>query len=151
LRARVNRSARMLTFTGVGAAGMVVLIAVVFASYLLSLPFSLDAEEAAQRIRHYLKYQASQRYAELYRQERVDPQASQRYAEEISRIERLRFESVKVGRLFPDYVLSEQGPTFYVRAVIRDENDQKQMRYFKLGTGELVIGESSWFVWLFVF
>jgi hypothetical protein len=45
----------MLTLTGVGAAGMVVFIAVVFASYLLSLPFSLDAEEVAQRIRHYLK------------------------------------------------------------------------------------------------
>lgn len=141
----------MLTLTGAGVAGMVVLIAVVLTPYLLSLPFSLDADEAAQRIRHYLKYQASQRYTELYRQGLVDSQASQRYAAEVSRIERLRFDSVKVGRLFPDYVFSEHGPTFYAKAVIRDESDQVQTRYFNLGTGDLVVGESSRFVWFFVF
>lgn len=141
-----------LVLTGAGVSGIVLLIAIVAAPYvLLSLPYTLDAETVTQRIRQYLKYQASQQYAERFRQGQVDAQSSQWYVAEISRIEHLRFESVKVGRLLPDYVLSEQGPTFYAKAVIRDADDQVQTRYFKLGTGELVIGESSRLVWLFVF
>lgn len=152
LTIRFKRSSATLVLTGVGVSGIVLLLAIVAAPYVLvSLPYTLDAEAVGQRIRHYLKYQASQQYAERYKQGQVDAQLSQWYVAEIVRIDRLHFESVKVGRLLPDYVFSEQGPTFYAKAVIRDADDQVQTRYFNLGTGELVIGESSRLVWLFVF
>jgi len=62
----------------------------------------------------------------------------------------LRLESVKVGQLFPDYLLSDAWPTYYAKAVIRDAQEQTQARYCNLGTGQLVVGESSRLVWLFV-
>jgi hypothetical protein len=40
----------------------------------------------------------------------------------------LHFESVAVGRLFPDYLVSDGWPTYYAKAVIRDAQDRTQTR-----------------------
>ena len=125
------------------------MIAVLLVPYLLSLRYSLAAQEATALIRHYLRYQSSQRYAELYRDGKINAPASQIYEEELEKINKLQFESVKIGRLFPDYFLSVR-PTFYVKAVIRDDNGQLTTRYFHLGTDNLVIGETSEFLWALV-
>jgi hypothetical protein len=151
LRLHLKRSEKGLTITGFGLAGILLLVAVFLFSYLLSFPHSLDEKAAAQLIRHYLRYQSSQRHAEFYKRGVSDTEASRRYQEELNKIDQLQFKSVKVGRLFPDYFLSEWGPTFYAKAVIRDADNQVRTRYFNLGTGDLVIGESSEFVWFFVF
>jgi len=140
-----------LIIVGFGLSGILVLITVFSVLYLLSLPQSLSEEDAIKLIRHYLRYQSSQQYAGLYKSGMVGVQAAKQYQEELNRIDQLKFESVKVGRFFPDHFLSEWSPTFYAKAVIRDHNGQVQTRYFNLGTGALVIGESSKFVWRFVF
>jgi hypothetical protein len=43
--------------------------------------------------------------------------------------------------LAPDYLLSVR-PTFYAKAVMR-QNGQRTTRYFTLGRGHMMLGESS--------
>jgi len=148
---RLNRLPKSLTITGYGLAGILLLGAVILVFYLVSSPHSLDEKEATRLIRLYLKYRLSESYAQLYKNGHVDTQAANRFLEEVNKVDRLRLVSVEVGRLFPDYIFSEWGPTFYAKAVIREDNGKIVTRYFDLGTGDLVVGESSRFLWLFVF
>jgi len=131
-------------------AGVTVLVVASAIAYLVAQPFSVGDDDAERLIRHYLRYQASQRYVELYRDGAIDAQATREYQAALDAIDGLRFESVQVGRLFADYLLSDGWPTYYARAVIRDAKDRLQTKYFTLGTGRLVVGESSRIVWLFV-
>ena len=151
MRLRLKRSDKEVTVSVHGWIGIPLLIALLSVPYLLSLSYSLTDAEATALIRHYLKYQAGQRYAELYRERRADAQAGRSFLEEIAGIDRLQFESVVIGRLLPDYLFSVR-PSFFVKAVIRDDAGRQTTRYFNLARGgALVLGESSRFVWTFVF
>jgi len=131
-------------------AGIAVLCVAATIAYLASPPFSVQEHHAERLIRHYLRYQAGERYVELYRAGAIDAHAASDYQEVLDAIEGLRFESVKVGRLFPDYLLNDGWPAYYARTVIRDAQDRLKTRYFNLGTGRLMVGESSRMVWLLV-
>jgi hypothetical protein len=135
---------------GLALSGVAVLCVASAVAYLVTLPFSVGENDAQRLIRHYLRYQASQRYVELYRAGAIDAQAARGYQAALDAIDGLRFESVEVGRLFPDYLFSDGWPTYYAMAVFRDAKNRTQTRYFNLGTGRLVVGESSRLVWLFV-
>jgi len=148
---RPKRFARSLTITGYGLSGIFLLIAVISASYFASGTHSLDEKKATRLIRLYLKYRSSEAYTKLYKNGQVDAQETARYHEEVDKIDRLRFESVIIGRLFPNYLLSDWGPIFYAKAVTCVDDGRMQTRYYNLGSGELVVGESSRLIWLFVF
>ena len=145
-----QRSARAIGITILSITGVAVLLAAWSIAYLLALPFAVHDDDAEHLIRHHLRYQASQRYAALYRAGAIDAQAARGYQARLDAIAGLRFESVKVGRLFPDYLFSDGWPTYYAKAVMRDAQGRTRTRYFNLGTGQLVVGESSKFVWHFV-
>ena len=149
MRFRLQPSAKTLTISVRGWSGIVLVIALLCVPYLLSQRYTVTPDQATELIRHNLRYQSSQRYAELYRAGKSDARTSQQYQEELAKIDRLRFESVKIGRLFPDYVFSVR-PTFYVKVVIQDDHAPLQTRYFNLGRGHLVLGETSKFLWAFV-
>lgn len=57
-----------------------------------------------------------------------DAQAARGYRATLDGIAGLHFESVEVGRLFPDYLVSDGWPTYYAKAVIRDAQDRTQTR-----------------------
>ena len=147
---RLNRLPKSLRITGYGLSGIFLLIVVISASYFASGTRSLDEKEATRLIRLYLKHRGTESYAKLYKNGHVDTQAANRFLEEVNKVDRLRLESVEVGRLLPNYIFSDWGPTFYAKAVIRKDDGRKVTRYFNLGTGDLVVGEASRFVWLFV-
>lgn len=129
--------------------GVLLVIALFSVPYLLSRQDTPTVERATELIRHYLRHQSGQDYAALYRGGQIDPQASQAYREKLEEIDALRFESVEIGRLFPDYLLSVK-PTFFVKAVVQDRDGRRHTRYFNLGRGHLIVGESSALLWAFV-
>jgi hypothetical protein len=145
-----RRSAKTVAITGLALAAVTVLVVAWTIAYLVARPFSVQDDDAERLIRHYLRYQASQRYAELYKTGKIDAQAAKGYQARLDAIAALRFESVDVGRLFPDYLFSDGWPTYYAKAVMRDAQGRTRTRYFNLGTGQLVVGESSRVVWHFV-
>lgn len=149
MKFRFDRTSRTATLTSRGRLGFLAIVALLALPLLLSFAYRLPEEDAARLVRHYLKYQAGQDYAALYRRGAVDAQASQRYQETMRKLDELRFESIKTGRLLPDYFLSLR-PSYYARVVIRDDSGLAQTRYFNLGQGYVVLGESSRTAWFFV-
>jgi hypothetical protein len=149
---RIGRkpSAKAVGITPLALTGVVVLGVAWTIAYLVALPFAIGEHDAERLIRHYLRYRASERYVELYRARVRDVQAAAAYQAELDAIAGLRFESVEVGRLFPDYLFSDGWPTYYAKVVSRDAQGGTRTRYFNLGTGRLVVGESSRLVWLCV-
>lgn len=146
---RFDRTSRTATLTSRGGLGLLAILAILALPLLLSMGYSLPEDEAARLVRQHLKYQAGQDYAALYRRGAVDARASERYQETMRKIDELRFESIKTGRLLPDYFLSLR-PSYYAKVVIRDDTGLAQTRYFNLGKGYLVLGESSRTAWFFV-
>jgi hypothetical protein len=144
---RVDLSARTFRLSARGVVAIALLVAFLSLLYLLSLRQTVTPEQAAGLIRHYLRYQAGASYAASYRDGKVSAHAAQRYEAALARIDATEFEDIDIGRLAPDYLLSVR-PTFYAKAVMR-LNGQRTTRYFHLGRGHMVLGESSRLVWAF--
>ena len=121
-----------------GWSGIVVLIALLSSPFLLSLQCRVTKEQAIDLIRQHLRFQAGERYAELYRRGKIDAAAGRLYQEELRSIDGLRFECIKVGRLLPDYLFSVR-PTYFAKATVRDDNGVIGTRYFNLGKGFVVM------------
>lgn len=149
MRLHVRHTTKTLTLSACGWTGLLLVIALFSVPYLLSRQDTPTVERATELIRHYWRYQSGQDYAARYRDGQIDAQASGAYRKKLEEIDALRFESVEIGRLFPDYLLGVR-PTFFVKAVIQDGDGRRHTHYFNLGRGHLIVGESSALVWAFV-
>lgn len=138
-----------LRFTGWKAIAALTGLVVILVS--LSLLHSVSEEQAAQLVRHYLRYEASQAYANIGGDEATRRAAGIRFEQEVAAIDRLEFTDIDVGRLLPDYLFVRR-PTFFARIEVRDPaTNTTTTRYFNLGRGALVLGESSARTWFWVF
>lgn len=138
-----------LRFTGWRAIAAIAGVVAILVS--LSLLHSVSDEQAGQLVRHYLRYQASQAYANVGGDEATRRAAGLRLEQEIDAIDRLEFVDIDVGRLLPDYLFVRR-PTFFARIEVRDPaTNTTTTRYFNLGRGALVLGESSARTWFWVF
>ena len=137
-----------LSFTGWRGALVLTLLLGVLVS--LSLRYRLDETQAEKLVRHYLKHEAAQQAIKDLHGSREQMQAvGERYQEEVRRIDRLEFTEVKIGRLPPDYFLPRR-PMFLARVAMREPGGPVELRYFNLGRGIMVTGESSAATWFWV-
>ena len=100
--------------------------------YLLDYSlFSLKPEEAEEGIRLYLLGEVSERYLVDEDGNMVIPsrEIALRYAEEVDRVNSLEFVSVEVKRtIIPPHL--RRSTHFVVKAVIRDQEQHTETRYF---------------------
>lgn len=118
---------------------------------LLNLSTTLSDEEAETRVRTFLARQVTQKYMPLVmnrqgKQPNVD--SARQMEKELRRIKDLKFVSIDVGRLIPDFLLRPHRPTHIVRVVLRDDDGQHPPRYFRL-PWDGIDTESSRAAWFF--
>jgi hypothetical protein len=120
---------------------------------LLNLSTTLSNEEAETRVRTLLSREVTQRYMPLVMNRKgnePDVDSARQMAKELRRIRNLKFVSVDVGRLIPDFLLRPHRPTHIVRVVVRDGDRQYTPRYFRL-PWDGIDGDSSRIAWFFSF
>jgi len=150
MKVRLDKKGRSLNISGAGISGIFLLLIIFVGPYFLALPDEPTPAQAEQLIRLHLKKQASQHYAKQYQEGEITPAASYRFKKDLTRIEAMTFDSVKVGRLFPDYYLYRDVPSYFAKGVIRDDNGRVQKKVFSLGSGNYVIAERPRYVWFLV-
>ena len=118
---------------------------------LLNLSSTLSSEEAETRVRTFLARKVTQKYMPLVmnRQgKQPDVDSARQMEKELRRIRDLKFVSIDVGRLIPDFLLRPHRPTYIVRVVLRDGDGRHPPRYFRL-PWDGIDTESSRAAWLF--
>ena len=117
----------------------------------LNLSTPLSNAEAETRVRTFLARQITQKYMPLVMSgqgKQPDFDKARQMEKELRRIKELKFVSVDVGRLIPDYLLRPHRPTHIVRVVFRDAAGQLVPRYFSL-PWDGIDAESSRAAWFF--
>lgn len=118
---------------------------------LLNLSTTLSNEEAEARVRTFLSRAVSQKYMPLAMNRRgnqPDVDSARQMEKALRRIRDLKFVSIDVGRLVPDFLLRPHRPTHIVRVVLRDGDRQYPPRYFRL-PWDGIDTESSRTAWFF--
>jgi hypothetical protein len=137
---------RRSTITVSGVSAIVLLLGILVLPYLWD--GSLEPEEAEEAIRLYLLGEV----AEQYLVEREDGstgilnrEVGLRYEEEVDRVNNLEFVSVEVRRtIIPPHL--RRSTHFVVKAVIRDQEQHTETRYFWFN-GPIVVRETSKLHW----
>ncbi len=137
---------RRWTITVSGVSGIILLLGILALPYLLD--GSLEPEEAEEGIRLYLLGEVSGQYlAELEDSGGTDPdrEIAQRWKERHDQVENMEFVSVEVKRtIIPPHL--RRGTDFVVKAVIRDQEQHTETRYFWFD-GSRVVRETSKLKW----
>jgi hypothetical protein len=142
-RTRIAFGRRTITVSGVS--GIVLLLGILALPYLLD--DSLEPEQAEEGIRLYLLSEVTDQY--LVDGDGgtgiPDREMALRYREEIDRVNHLQFVSVEVKRsIIPPHL--RRGTDFVVKAVIRDQEQHTETRYFWFD-GSRVVRETSKLHW----
>ena len=118
---------------------------------LLNLSTTMSSQEAETRVRTFLARQVTQKYMPLVmnRQgKQPDVDSARQMEKDLRRIKDLKFVSIDVGRVIPDFLLRPHRPTHIARVVLRDGDGQHALRYFRLPWGGIGT-ESSRAAWFF--
>ena len=118
---------------------------------LLNLSTTMSSQEAETRVRTFLARQVTQKYMPLVmnRQgKQPDVDSARQMEKDLRRIKDLKFVSIDVGRVIPDFLLRPHRPTHIARVVLRDGDGQHALRYFRLPWGGIDT-ESSRAAWFF--
>lgn len=137
-----------LVITFVGIPAILILILLIALSFILMN--ALEPEDAEHRVRMILMREVTQRHMEELRQtSRKIPneQMAAQWLEEINQTKNLKFLSLSLKNPILD-IFTPDSPTFVVRAVIRNENQQDQIRFFWLSWAG-IDREISKIAWLF--
>jgi len=142
----VRSSSRITLIITVAVPAIFVLGLIVL--YLLHLATALGPEETQQRIRLCLLTEVSQRYMAAYKRQGLElpgNELAEQWAQEIKAINNLEFISIKVKRPIPDLFFAEL-PTYVVRVVFRDADQEYAPRYFWLSQGDIdrEISKMAW-------
>ena len=137
---------RRSTITVSGVSAIILLLGIVVLPYLWD--GSLEPEEAEEAIRLYLLGEATEQYlVELEDGSTGLPtrEMGLRYEEEVDRVNSLEFVSVEVRRtIIPPHL--RRGTNFVVKAVIRDQGQHTETRYFWFDE-HIVVRETSKLHW----
>jgi hypothetical protein len=102
---------------------------------LFNLSSKLPVQDAEKRIKLILARQVTQLYLDPGTHKmpgNMDAETGKRYGEELKSIRELKFSSIKVRKLIPDYILMPHRPTHIVQAELLTEGYQHPPRYFWL-------------------
>ena len=133
----------------IALSGTVLLGVAVLVWMNLSTPLS-DAE-AETRVRTFLSREVTRQYMRLVMKgpgRQPDVEAARQMEKQLRWVKGVKFVSVDVARLLPDFVLRPHRPTHIVRVVLRDQERQHAPRYFWLPWGG-VDTETSRAAWYF--
>ena len=144
IRFGVGRGRFSIVLSGTLLLGVAVLVR-------MNLSTTLSDEEAETRVRNFLSREVAQKYMPLVMKgpgRQPDVEAARQMERELRWVKGVKFVSVDVARLLPDFVLRPHRPTHIVRVVLRDQGRQQAPRYFWLPWGG-VDTETSRAAWYF--
>jgi hypothetical protein len=143
-RTRIASRRRTITVSGVPA--IILLLGILILPYLWD--GSLEPEEAEEAIRLYLLSEVTDQYLVEREDSSIgipNREMGLRYEEEVDRVNNLEFVSVEVRRtIIPPHL--RRSMHFVVRAVIRDQKQHTETRYFWLNSA-IVVRETSKLHW----
>ena len=118
---------RSVIFVGISGGTLFVCIVLL----LFYLTTSLSPEDALSRVRQCIQREISQRHRAILEEKGIrlpDVVMAMQWKEEIDQANNLKFVSIKVKRPLPDILFSLDSPTYVVRVVFRDKNQQYSPR-----------------------
>ncbi len=128
----------------------IILLAGLFAALYVVTP-SIRIEDARRRIRLSLQRELSMKHNAMLKQtgnKLPDYDMAKQWEKEINQINNLKFVSATIKRPFPDILLGFDTPTYVVRVVFLDQNQQHSTHYFWLSWNGFD-RETSKSVWFF--